>query len=148
MASERHRRYSHALIHYGRKSIETFPSAQSHSIQKLQQERTALSFLQIEPSPFPQCARQCGVTEERLLLFNLLGRGVCAVIRRFFWPTEIAVAKMLLFFRESVAIDILTKRDSNRCRDRCQSLPSADESIQRLLRSGMRSQSCVQSLGP
>ena len=45
------------------------------------------------------------------LVSAVLARGVCAVIPRFFYAAEIAVAKMLLFFRESVTMDILTKRE-------------------------------------
>ena len=38
----------------------------------------------------------------------VLARGLRAVIPLFFYAAEIAAAKMLLFFRESVATDILT----------------------------------------
>ena len=82
------------------------------------------------------------------LVSAVMARGVRAEILLFFYAAEIAAAKVLLFFRQSATMDILTIRDSNRCRDRCTSRPSADESIQRLLRSGMRGQSCVHSLGP
>ena len=40
----------------------------------------------------------------------VLARGVCGVIPLFFYAAEIAAAKMLLFFRKSAAMDILTKR--------------------------------------
>ena len=82
------------------------------------------------------------------LVSVVLARGVCTEIPLFFYAAEISVAKALLFFRELATMGFLTIRDSNRCRDRCTSRPSADESIQRLLRSGMRGQSCVHSLGP
>ena len=58
-----------------------------------------------------------------------LARGVLAEIPLFFYAAEIAAAKMLFFFRKSAAMDILTKRDSNRCRNRCTSFPFADEFI-------------------
>jgi hypothetical protein len=43
----------------------------------------------------------------RPLVSAVLARSVCAVILLFFCVVEIAVAKMLLFFRESAAMDIL-----------------------------------------
>ena len=43
------------------------------------------------------------------LVSAVLARGVCAEIP-FFQATKIEATKMLLFFRESVAIDILIKR--------------------------------------
>jgi len=49
---------------------------------------------------------------------------------------------------KSVLINILTIRERNRCRDRYTSIPSSDESIQRLIRSGTPNQSYIQSLGP
>jgi hypothetical protein len=39
---------------------------------------------------------------------------VCAVIPLFFYAAEIAAAGMLLFFRKSAAMDILTKRGFGR----------------------------------
>ena len=44
----------------------------------------------------------------RPLVSVVLARGVRTEILLFFYVVEIAVAKMLLFFRESVAMDILT----------------------------------------
>ena len=101
---------------------------------------------------FVNVRRRCGVLHRSAIVptrFCGFGAGRARSNSEvFFFAAEIAAAKMLLFFRKPATMDILTKRGSNRCRDRCQSLPSADESIQRLLRSGMRSQSCFQSLGP
>jgi len=54
-----------------------------------------------------------GGTALRSLVSAVLARVVCAAILLFFYAAEIAAAKMLLFFRESVAMDILTIRDSN-----------------------------------
>ena len=45
-----------------------------------------------------------------LLVSAVLARGVCAVIFQCFYAAEIAAAKMLLFFRELAAMDILTMR--------------------------------------
>ena len=44
------------------------------------------------------------------LVSAVLVRALRAEIPLFFYAAEIAAAKMLLFFRESVAMDILTKR--------------------------------------
>ena len=44
------------------------------------------------------------------LVSAVLARGVLAEIPLFFFAAEIAAAKMLLFFRKSAAMDILTKR--------------------------------------
>ena len=44
------------------------------------------------------------------LVSVVLARGVSVVIPLFFYAAEIAAAKMLLFFQESVTIDILTVR--------------------------------------
>ena len=44
------------------------------------------------------------------LVSAVLARGVCAEIPLFFYAAEIAAAKMLLFFRKSVAMDILSIR--------------------------------------
>ena len=49
-----------------------------------------------------------GGTALRPLVSVVLARGVRTEILLFFYVVEIAVAKMLLFFRESVAMDILT----------------------------------------
>ena len=43
------------------------------------------------------------------LVSAVLARGLRAVIPLFFYADEIAAAKMLLFFRGSAAMDILTK---------------------------------------
>ncbi len=42
----------------------------------------------------------------------VLARGLCVEIPLFFYAAEIAAARMLLFFRKSEAMDILTKRGS------------------------------------
>ena len=47
------------------------------------------------------------------LVLAELVRGLRAEIPRFFYAAEIAAAKMLLFLRESAAMDILIKRDKN-----------------------------------
>jgi hypothetical protein len=52
----------------------------------------------------------------RRLVSAVLARGVCAVIPLFFYADEIAAAKMLLIFRGSAAMDILTKRGQSRSR--------------------------------
>ncbi len=44
------------------------------------------------------------------LVSAVLARGLRAEIPQFFYAAEIAAAKMLLFFRKSTAMDILTRR--------------------------------------
>ena len=46
----------------------------------------------------------------RLLVSAVLARGVWVKIALFFWSTEIAAKKTLLFFQESATMDILTIR--------------------------------------
>ena len=55
-----------------------------------------------------------GGTALRPLGSAVLARGVRAVIPLFFYVAEIAAAGMLLFFRKSVAMDILTMRGEPR----------------------------------
>ena len=47
------------------------------------------------------------------LVSAVLARGLRAEIPRFFYAAEIEAAKTLLFFRESVAMDILAARAGN-----------------------------------
>ena len=54
-----------------------------------------------------------GGTALRQLVSAVLARGVCSVIPLFFYAAEIEATEMLLFFRKSAAVDILTISRAN-----------------------------------